>query len=201
MRRGRFRPSHPPFKEAVRHDVVATLRYRSEPYGIGSSLDLVGKVIRLSLTTDAFFAQLMYRVKTALQSRSIPVLPRVAHRLAMISAQVCIGDPVVIQPGLYLPHGQVVVDGITVVGRDVVIAPWTTIGLTAGNFVGPTVGDHVNIGTGARLIGPIRVGAHAQVGANAVVIADVPDGCTAVGVPARTIERRAASDVAHEECA
>ncbi len=183
-RQARYRPAHPPLRAAVIGDVLATLRYRSEPDDLSSRLATIRTIIALSWTTDAFFAQLMYRLKATLQARGVPLLPRLAHRLAMMSAQVCIGDPVVVQPGLYLPHGQVVIDGITSIGENVVIAPWTTIGLLSGNFTGPTVGAHVHIGTGARLIGPITIGDHVQVGANAVVLDDIPAGHTAIGVPA-----------------
>lgn len=184
-RQAPYRPAHPPFRAAVIGDALATLRYRSEPADLSSKLATIRTIIALSWTTDAFFGQLLYRVKATLQTHGVPLLPRLAHRVAMMSAQVCIGDPVVVQPGLYLPHGQVVIDGITSIGENVVIAPWTTIGLLSGNFTGPTVGSHVHIGTGARLIGPITIGDHVQVGANAVVVDDIPAGHTAIGVPAR----------------
>jgi serine O-acetyltransferase len=101
--------------------------------------------------------------------------------------QVCIGKPVVIAPGLYLPHGQVVVDGITSIGPDCILFPWVTIGLRAGNFQGPSIEAGVHVGTGAKVIGPVSVGAGAKIGANAVVVADVPQGMTAVGVPAHHV--------------
>ncbi|HMW46628.1 MAG TPA: hypothetical protein PKD47_12140, partial [Solirubrobacterales bacterium] len=97
---------------------------------------------------------------------------------------VSIGDPVVMHPGVYIVHGQVVLDGIVEIHPGVVISPWVTIGLRAGNVVGPTVREQVNIGTGAKLIGPIDIGAASSIGANAVVVDDVPAGTTAVGVPA-----------------
>ena len=69
-----------------------------------------------------------------------------------------IGDPVVIQPGLYLLHGQVVIDGLTEIGHGVTIAPFVTIGLAPGDIVGPRIGDEVQIGTGAKVLGAIEVG-------------------------------------------
>ncbi|MSW84180.1 MAG: hypothetical protein F2832_05470 [Actinobacteria bacterium] len=100
-----------------------------------------------------------------------------------------IGDPVVVRPGLYLLHGQVVMDGLIVVGEGAVIAPFTTLGLIAGDVRGPTIGDDVHIGTGARILGPITIGDGARVGANAVVIHDVAAGATVGGVPARVLGR------------
>jgi serine O-acetyltransferase len=68
-----------------------------------------------------------------------------------------------------------------------VIFPWVTIGLRAGNFQGPTIGPDVHIGSGAKVIGPITVGAGTVIGANAVVVDDVPPGVTVAGMPARVI--------------
>ncbi|CAB4883323.1 unannotated protein [freshwater metagenome] len=98
-----------------------------------------------------------------------------------------IGDPVVVRPGLYLLHGQVVIDGLVVVGEGAVIAPFTTIGLIAGEVRGPTIGSDVHIGTGARVLGPVTIGDGARVGANAVVLQDVDPGTTVAGVPARVL--------------
>ena len=74
--------------------------------------------------SDAFLAQMPYRAKVRMQDLGVPLIQRLAHRLAMVSAQVSIGDPVVVSPGLYLLHGQVVIDGLVEVGPGVVIGPW-----------------------------------------------------------------------------
>jgi serine O-acetyltransferase len=103
----------------------------------------------------------------------------------MMSAQISIGDPVVVEPGVYVIHGQVVIDGLVEIGSGTVIAPFVTIGLRAGDVRGPTIERGVNIGTGAKVIGAVRVGEGATVGANAVVVDDVPAGATVVGAPAR----------------
>ena len=64
------------------------------------------------------------------------------------------------------------------------IAPFVTIGLRAGDLAGPTIERDVSIGTGAKIIGPVRIGDGARIGANAVVVDDVPAGATVAGVPA-----------------
>ena len=133
---------------------------------------------------------MLYRAKARLQYLAVPLLPRLAHRLAISIAQVSIGDPVVVEPGVYLLHGQVVIDGLVEVGGDTVIGPFVTIGLIAGEFVGPSIGRGARIGTGAKILGPIQVGPGAVIGANSVVISDVPAGATATGVPARASLRR-----------
>ncbi len=136
--------------------------------------------------SDAFFAHALYRAKARMQSLGIPVLPRLAHRLAMMTAQVCIGDPVVMQPGVYIAHGQIVIDGFVEIRRGAVLFPWVTIGLRAGDFRGPSIGRDVHIGTGAKIIGPVTIGAGARIGANAVVVDDVGPRTTVVGIPARS---------------
>ena len=122
-----------------------------------------------------------------MQALGVPVLPRVAHRIAMMTAQIAIGDPVIVQAGVFIVHGQVVADGIMEIHSGSVIFPWVTLGLIGPELVGPTIGPRAQIGTGARVLGNVKVGADARVGANAVVLRDVPDGATAVGVPARIV--------------
>jgi serine O-acetyltransferase len=185
---------HPRFTTAVKADARIALAYRAEPFRFTSKAELVRQILRLMWASDSFFALVMYRLKATCLAHGIPVVPRIAHRLAMATAQVCIGDPVIVAPGIYLAHGQVVIDGITEVHEGAVFFPWVTIGLRAGDFQGPTIGANVKVGTGAKVIGPVTVGANASVGANAVVVDDVPAGATAVGVPARVVgAARAAS--------
>jgi serine acetyltransferase len=178
------RESHPRFATAVRADVDAALSHRTEPLP-RSRAGAIRAALRLAATSDAFLAQCCYRAKAACQRRGVPVLPHVLHRLAITTGQICIGDPVHVEPGVYLPHGQVVVDGFTTIGPGVVITPFVTIGLKAGHPIGPTLERGVHVGTGARIVGPVTIGARARIGANAVVTSDVPAGATSVGVPAR----------------
>ena len=181
-----IRSRHPRFWEAVVADAYIASRFRGERSDFGS-LGSILHVFRLMLASDAFFAQVAYRAKARMQALHIPLLPRIAHWIAMMTAQVSIGDPVVVHPGVYIVHGQVVVDGITEIHSGAVLFSWVTLGLVAGEFVGPTIGLRAQIGSGARVLGPVRVGADARVGANAVVLQDVPDGATAVGIPARIV--------------
>jgi len=182
-----IRSRHPRFGEAVAADAVVTARFRGERHEFRSRTDLAVQALRLCAVSDAFLAQVLYRAKARMQSLGVPVLPRVAHRLAMMIAQVSIGDPVVVQPGVYIVHGQVVADGLVEIGPGVQLFPWITIGLKAGDVQGAIIERDVSIGTGAKVIGGVRVGASARVGANAVVVRDVPAGATVAGVPARPV--------------
>jgi serine O-acetyltransferase len=185
---------HPRFSDAVFEDARVALAYRAERRPFTGRRAQVRQVIRLCLVSDAFLAQVCYRAKASLQAAGVPILPRIAHRLAMALAQICIGDPVIVGPGLYLPHGQVVFDGVMEIGRHVTVRPWVTIGLKDGNFNGANIADNVNVGTGAKIIGPVHVGEGAYIGANAVVVDDVPAHAVAAGVPARIMEVRTPRD-------
>ena len=98
----------------------------------------------------------------------------------------------VLGPGLFIDHALGVVIGETaVVGADVTIYQGVTLGgtsLEAGKRH-PTVGDRVTIGAGAKVLGPVTVGSGSRIGANAVVVRDVPPDSVVVGVPGQVIAR------------
>jgi serine O-acetyltransferase len=178
---------HPRFVRAVLADATIAARRRGDRHEFHGKADAALQVLRLAIVTESFFAQICYRGKARCQALRIPFVPRLLHHMAVTTGQICIGDPVVMHPGVYIPHGQVVIDARTEVGSGVTLSPFTTLGRVASVAGGPTIGRLASIGTGARVIGPIRVGERAKVGANAVVLCDVPNGATAVGVPARII--------------
>jgi serine O-acetyltransferase len=88
--------------------------------------------------------------------------------------------------GLLLPHPNgIVIHPYAEIGPNCLLFQQVTIG--ANDRGVPRIGGHVDIGAGAKVLGPVTIGRHARIGANAVVINDVPDGATAAGVPARVI--------------
>ena len=99
--------------------------------------------------------------------------------------------------GLFIDHGMGVVIGeTTIIGDNCLLYQGVTLGGT-GKDKGkrhPTLGDNVMVGAGAKVLGPINIGSNVKVAANAVVLSDIPENCTAVGVPAR-IARRAGQKV------
>jgi serine O-acetyltransferase len=184
MMRG-IRSRHPRLGEALVADARVALLHRGEGFELPSRGVAAMQILRLMWASDAFLAQALYRVKAALQRRRVPVLPRLAHRLAIMVAGVTIGDPVVMHPGVHLLHGQVVIDGVTEIKPGVVIGPFVSIGLVSGNIGGPTIEEDVMVGTSASVLGKLTVGAGATIGANAAVFSDVSPGATVVGVPGR----------------
>ena len=92
--------------------------------------------------------------------------------------------------GLLLPHPNgIVIHPGAIIGPNCLIFQQVTIGTHGGQGL-PVIGGHVDIGAGAKILGAVSIGDHARIGANAVVLSDVPAGKTAVGVPARILERR-----------
>lgn len=90
--------------------------------------------------------------------------------------------------GLLMPHPNgIVIHPDAVIGPNCLIFQQVTIGLVRATPEAPKIGAGVDIGAGARILGPVVVGDGAQIGANAVVLRDVPAGATAVGVPARLL--------------
>ena len=103
--------------------------------------------------------------------------------------------------GLFIDHGMGVVIGeTTIIGDNCLLYQGVTLGGT-GKDKGkrhPTLGDNVMVGAGAKVLGPINIGNNVKVAANAVVLKDIPDNCTAVGVPAR-IARMAGQKVQQQD--
>lgn len=89
-----------------------------------------------------------------------------------------------IGPGLRILHfGPTVIHPAVIAGENLTVLRGVTIGLAKGRV--PRIGNDVYIGTGASVLGGIVVGSNVKIGAGAVVVTDLPDGCTAVGIPAR----------------
>lgn len=141
---------------------------------------------------ESWLAIALFRMKCLLRRAHVPLLPGACDTLARALFRVQIGDQVVAGEGLMITHGNVVIDGRVTIGRHCQINPWVTIGLSNSKRIGfsvdgPTIGDFVHIGTGAKILGPIAIGSHARIGANAVVVSDVPANTTVVGIPARPV--------------
>ena len=88
----------------------------------------------------------------------------------------------------------VVVHARSVIGKNCLLGQNITIGGKSGWYEVPIIGDNVHISAGARILGPVKVGNNVIIGANAVVIKDVPDNCIVAGVPAKVIRDKVSKE-------
>jgi serine O-acetyltransferase len=141
-------------------------------------------------TWSGIQALLAHRVAHALHGAGVPLLPRLIALLSRTLTGIEIHPAAQIGEGLFIDHGSGVVIGETAsIGNDVTLYQGVTLGGT-GFATGkrhPTVEDNVTIGSGAKLLGPITVGHGAKIGANSVVITDVPPHSTVVGNPGHPV--------------
>lgn len=141
---------------------------------------------------SSFWAMLFHRPAHFLQTHKFYFLARVISQFSRLITGIEIHPGAKIGKEVFIDHGMGVVIGETAeIGNNVTIYQCVTLGGT-GKDTGkrhPTVGSNVLIGTGAKVLGPIRIGNNSKIGAGSVVLEDVPSYSTVVGVPAKVIKR------------
>jgi serine O-acetyltransferase len=146
--------------------------------------------IEILTTWPGVQALLSHRLAHALHEAGCPLLPRLMSLVTRALTGIEIHPAALIGEGLFIDHGSGVVIGQTAeIGNDVTLYQGVTLGGT-GFATGkrhPTVQDNVTIGSGAKLLGPITIGHGAKIGANSVVITDVPPNSTVVGNPGHPV--------------
>jgi serine O-acetyltransferase len=142
------------------------------------------------LTYGGVQALLSHRVAHALYESGVPLVPRFLANVTRVTTGVEIHPAARIGRGLFIDHGAGVVVGETAeIGENVTLYQGVTLGGT-GFQRGkrhPTVGDDVVIGSGAKVLGPVEIGQRSKIGANSVVIHDVPENSTVVGNPGHPV--------------
>jgi serine O-acetyltransferase len=120
------------------------------------------------------------------------LLPKIIYLFIRIVFAAVIPPSATIGNNVVLGYGGlgIVVHARAVIGDRVRISPNVTIGGRSGERDVPIIEDDVLIGSGAKILGPIRIGKGAKIGANAVVLKNVPPGATAIGVPAAIVESK-----------
>lgn len=146
------------------------------------------------LVSQEFQLAASYRTTNWLYRRGHQKLATVLQRISHTALGSDISPAATIAPGVCFVHGtDIVIGADAVIGPDTVIFNGVTLGKrksTNGEPDGmPRIGSRVLLATGAKLFGPIEVGDDARVGANSVVLKSVPSGATAVGAPARVLDR------------
>jgi serine O-acetyltransferase len=166
----------------LRDDLTAARERDPAARGVGRA--------EILLTYGGVQAVLSHRVAHALYEAGVPLAPRFLANVTRVATGVEIHPAARIGRAPFIDHGAGVVIGETAeIGHDVTLYQGVTLGGTgfARGKRHPTVEDDVVVGSGAKLLGPITVGRRAKVGANSVVIHDVPENSTVVGNPGHPV--------------
>ena len=149
-------------------------------------------------TYSGFHALFLHRICHMLWNIKLKFLARFLSNISRILTSIEIHPAASIAEGFFIDHGAGLVIGETsVVGKNVTIYQQATLGGISPSIDSasqrnvkrhPTIGDNVIIGSGAQILGPIYIGDDSRIGANAVVVRDVPNNMTYVGMPARKLE-------------
>lgn len=150
-------------------------------------------VLEIWLCYPGFHAILLHRLAHTLYRERVPLVPRVISQLSRFLTGIEIHPGATIGRRFFIDHGAGVVIGETTeIGDDCLLYQGVTLGGT-GNEKGkrhPTLGNRVVVGTGAKVLGGIRIGDDVKIGAGSVVVHPVPDGATVVGIPGRVVRTR-----------
>ena len=150
-------------------------------------------VLEVVLCYPGFHAVLLHRFAHRLNQWRIPILPRVISQFTRFVTGIEIHPGATIGRRLFIDHGAGVVIGETSeIGDDVLLYQGVTLGGTGAEKGKrhPTIGNRVVIGTGAAVLGNIKVGDNVKIGAGSVVVHPVPDHSTVVGIPGRVVRVR-----------
>lgn len=165
----------------IRSDIAAKARWLYQ----GDDLPSLVK----AATTDGTAAMVLYRLMQGSRRAGIAPLEMLFNKLNVTFGGAIIGRGAEFGEEFVLIHSQgVVINGAVRGGKGVHIEHQVTIG--AEGRSSPIIGDNVFIGAGAKVVGPVTVGSGARVGANAVVVHDVPEATTVVGVPAKPVKSK-----------
>lgn len=144
------------------------------------------------LTNQGVHAILLYRIAHLFHINGFKFVAKIISQIARFLTAIEIHPACIIGKRLLIDHGSGVVIGETaIIGDDCTVFQGVTLG-GRGNVKGkrhPTLKNGVFVGAGAKILGNIEIGNNARIGANAVVLVDIPNNATAVGIPARVIER------------
>jgi serine O-acetyltransferase len=141
--------------------------------------------LRVALTQDSYLILVLWRLRCAARRFRVPLVNHLLRRVQSVVFGIELGNEITLGRGVFFVHPiGVVVGGDARVGDRVRLMGSNTVGTAKDNGY-PVVGDDVTLGAGARVLGPVAIGARAVIGANAVVVSDVPPGSVAVGIPAK----------------
>jgi len=149
-------------------------------------------LLEIILCYPGLHALFFHRIAHVLWNFKLYLIARFVSHISRFLTAIEIHPAAKIGKRFFIDHGVGVVIGETAeVGDDVFIYHQVTLGATTSKKIKrhPTIGNGVIIGAGAKLLGPINVGKDAKIGANSVVVTDVPPGATMVGIPAKEFKK------------
>ena len=137
------------------------------------------------------FGRWRYRIRPGILRKPFSIIYKILYKLVQIICGIELPCEVNVGRNFRIDHfGGIVVSGYASFGDNCVLRNGVTVGLkNIENKTAPNIGNNVNIGAGAKLLGPLKIGDNVDIGANAVVISDVPSNSIAVGIPARIIPK------------
>jgi len=150
------------------------------------------------LFEQGIWAVVVYRFGRWVRTIKIPIISHLLKVIAFLLFKIIemltgisLPASAKIGKGFYVGHfGYVILHSDVEIGENCSVGPGVVIGTRGVGEQGvPVIGDNVYIGVGAKVLGKIKIGSNAKVGANAVVLEDVPDGATVVGIPAKIIRK------------
>jgi serine O-acetyltransferase len=169
----------------IAHDAIELARALKKTRPEDGQRPSVKEAVTAALTQDGYKVLLMSRVREAARRWHIPGVNHTLRLVTTVLYSIEIGNDIELGEGINFTHTLgTVIGGTSKVGARVKFMGNNTIGTAKDNGC-PVIEDDVVIGCGARVLGPIRVGRGAFIGANAVVLTDVPAGATATGIPAK----------------
>lgn len=183
----------PTLLQCFRRDVARLLR----------SAPTRSQTARVVLTNRGLQAITLYRLSRLLWQKRVPLVPLILTRLAQTLFAIDIAYEADLGPGMVIVHGVgLVIGSEVVIEGDCFLYHGVTLGDRGSEWVGssrkdghPTLEKNVMVGAGAKVLGPIRIGRGSIIGANAVVLHDVPPLSIVAGIPARVVGQRTIEDI------
>lgn len=138
------------------------------------------------------FGRWRYGLRPAWLRKPFSLVYKILYKMIQIFAGIELPCEAVVGRNFRIDHfGCIIISGYAVFGDDCILRHGVTVGLkNTDNPKAPRIGNNVSIGAGAKLLGPIVIGDNVDIGANAVVVCDVPANHIAVGIPARNLPKK-----------
>ena len=150
-------------------------------------------LLEVLLCYPGLHALILHRIAHKLNYWRIPLIPRIISNISRVLTGIEIHPAARIGRRFFIDHGMgVVIGATTIIGDDVLLYQGVTLGGT-GNEHGkrhPTLHDNIVVGAGAKILGNINIGSNSRIGAGSVVVDDVPENSTVVGIPGRIVKQK-----------